>query len=492
MLNTHDFYRDPEVIKRILEYCGVPAIATKNFKVKDGSLNNQLKDISKHITVEYLSGWGEHFQRTKGKKASSLTPEHLGVLLESDLNIFRSVWDKQKITFVMDIEYLSHKFPGEAYVNPVDTFWKMEPVYRCFWDTLQEYNITPMTLVTGQGYHFVFDVNSYNVSHKNPNKEVTATAKQLVELGHVEETLKGKYEHFPESTKAQRKLELDLGKTFDSVGKLLEFITHKVMQKLPSYGLQIPVGVGDLIPGNDRQEMINLDLSTYVSPLFTRVMRTAFSIHDKHKYKNIDILTQITIPRFTPCNGNELSLDEVFHNRRNFRNSAEYAKAITMNIPTAGHGVLKLIKDYKNSDLYKFHQDFDNTRQDHPNDWHKTYDRLNLNEVPPCIATSLANPNPALLQPAQIQTLVRALTGKQWWHPKHVAGLIRSKYERNHDWEYNWGKYDANKHAKGWVRMYAGFLAMGLDQRTDQNCISHQEKGLCTQSFCGYNLGDFR
>jgi len=280
-------------------------------------------------------------------------------------------------------------------------------------------------------------------------------AKKLVELGHLEETLSGKYEHFPESTKAPRKLERDLGKTFDSVGKLLEFITHKVIQKLPSYGQQIPVGIGDLIPGNDKQEMINLDLSTYVSPLFTRVMRTAFSIHDKHKYKNINIPTQITIPRFTPCNGNELSLDEVFHNRRNFRNSANYAGAITMNIPTANNGVLKLIKDYENSELFKFHQDFDH--QPDLNRQEAFHRAINDQRLDDKTRSVLEHPNPRSKNPRALVRFINNLLENDW-HPKHIGNLIADMYEQpQHDWNGdNWMKYPSRTRANFWARIYSG------------------------------------
>ena len=56
----------------------------------------------------------------------------------------------------------------------------------------------------------------------------------------------------------------------------------------------------------------------------------------------------------------------------------------------------------------------------------------------------------------------------------------------------NWNKYDANRHARTFVRFYSGLLATGLDQRIDQNCSSHQDKGLCVQPNCGYSLGNYR
>src|SRR3989338_4757690 len=168
-------------------------------------------------------------------------------------------------------------------------------------------------------------------------------------MGFLEETLRGKYLQTSPRTKRRRAVEPELGKAFDAVGKLLEFVVHKAIQRLPSYRLKIPVGIGDVVPGNPMHELINLDLSTYADPLYTRVMRTAFSIHDKHKSKGLKAPVNITIPRYTPCNENELSLQEIFQNRRHFRNSANYAQVITMNIPECSAGVEKLLQEYRNS-----------------------------------------------------------------------------------------------------------------------------------------------
>ena len=497
MLTTAEFYHDPHVLRRMLEYCGVPVEETADFELEPGTTSfaksRRLREIAGKMTAEYLSGWGDYFLRTKGKRASSRYPEQLGELLDGGLNIFRSVWDRQKIIFLLDVEYVSHKFPLETYTNPWRVFNILEPVYKCLQDVFSEYGIKPMTLATAQGYHFVFEVNSFTSSGESTERrEITPVARKLVQAGFLEDTLRGKYTHPIPHKKRRRVLDPELGRAFDTVGKLLEFISHKAIQRLPGYGLKIPVGIGDIVPGNAMQELINLDLSTYADPLFTRVMRTAFSIHDKHKSKGLDLPVHLTIPRYTPCNGNELGLPEIFQNRRHFHNSANYARAITMNIPESSEGVARLLDDYQQSSLATFHQDFDQTAQDPSQDWSRTYDRMNLRDVPPCVAYALANPNPALLQPKQIQTLVRVLTAKKRWHPSHVAGLIRSKYERDHHWEFNWQKYDANRHARTWVRFYAGLLATGVDDRIDQNCVSHQEKDLCPRPFCGYNLADYK
>ena len=494
MDNAHDFYRDPRVISRILEYCGVPEPAVKDFfhepGVRELAGSGRIANLARQMTSEYVAGVGNWVKEYKHKsKATSRRPEEAAQLLDHDLNLFRSVWDKRSMIFFMDVEYTSGRYPGEAYTNSGRVFGLLEPVYWSIYDVLKEHGIEPLTLASGQGYHFVFKVDSFDVKGN-----VTSVAKRMAELGHVEATLAGKYLHIPPEEKRARVVPIDLGKAFDTTGKLLEFVTHEVIRRANRYGVQLPLGVGDLNPGNNMREGINLDLSTYVEPLHTRVMRTAFSIHDKNKSDcgvgHLPI--QIEIPRHTPCNGNTLSLGEIHNNRRHFENSANYAGAITASIPECSEGVARLMEHYAKSSLHTFHANFDATREEHPNDWWRTYDRFDLGQIPPCVAYALQNPNPALLQPQQLQTLTRVLTGKKWWHPKHVAGLIRSKYERGHNWSYNWRKYDANTHACGWTRIYGGMLAAGIDSRVDQNCVSHQERELCTGSNCGYNIADYR
>jgi hypothetical protein len=503
MLTSQEYYRDVEVVRRILEYCGVPHEQAKDFHItSDCPLRDHepLREIARQISAEYLSGWGEPLQHGK-KRWKSFKNESLGELLDNGIDLFRSVWDRDNLIFLLDLEYVSKRYPGEPYINQEATFHKLEPVYQCIWDIFREFGITPLTLVTGQGYHFVFQVPSFdnetvvNDSGRNGERTTTAEAGQIVELGSLEDTLQGKYEHPVPGKKRDRILEAKLGKAFDGTSKLLEYVVHKTMRKIGKYHSQLPLSIGDVIPGNEMQETINLDLSTYVAPLYIRVMRTAFSTHSKHHdpHKDIgarDIPIQMAIPRHTPCNGNTLSLQEIFQNRRHLRDCANYAASITLNIPT--QPVQKLIEEYRQSDLFRFHQDFDATLPEDYTNWPQSYDRFDLSSVPPCVAEVLAHPSPKLLQPTQIQTLVRVLYHHDWWHPKHIAGLIRSKYERDYQWEYNWRSHDAQRHANTWVRFFSGLLAVGLDERTDQNCISHQQKGKCVQPFCGQNIGNFR
>jgi hypothetical protein len=115
---------------------------------------------------------------------------------------------------------------------------------------------------------------------------------------------------------------------------------------------------------------------------------------------------------------------------------------------------------------------------DAPESWSETYDRLDLKTLAPCVTWPLEHPNDFLLQPARIQHLVRGLMA-DGWQPRHVAGLIHSRYARDHGWGTRWSRLDARTRAEFDVRVFAGLIATGLDEGIDFNCVSAQEKGLC-------------
>jgi hypothetical protein len=65
------------------------------------------------------------------------------------------------------------------------------------------------------------------------------------------------------------------------------------------------------------------------------------------------------------------------------------------------------------------------------------------------------------------------------WHPRHIAGLIRSKYERDFGWGKYWYIYNAGCRADFYVRIFSGLFSTGRDDAVDFNCVSTREKGIC-------------
>ena len=99
-------------------------------------------------------------------------------------------------------------------------------------------------------------------------------------------------------------------------------------------------------------------------------------------------------------------------------------------------------------------------------------------------------PNDLLLRPAFIRRLVRVMLALGW-HPRHIAGLICSKYRRDFGWT-QFVNVDPATRADFYTRVFAGLFAAGTDDLVDFNCASAQEQGTCTFSNCGLNLLDFK
>ena len=461
-MNHLEYYKDPIVRKRIAQYCGA----------EDGSIDS--------ITAEYLVGYGESLLWDGlNDPFFSTTNQGFNWILDKGLDIFRSNWDSGSTLAVLDVEYVNFDYPGEPYFRQNETFEKLEPLYTVILEVFSDYGITPFVLVTGQGYHFVFRTLRDSKSDK-----------ELEKIGFLPSSLKGKYRSF---SHRRRKVSLAHGMAFEGIGRLLEFLTHKIIKRSEGR-VSIPLQITDVMvgAGKNGREIISLDLSAYGDPLYMRDIRCAFSTHQKHRvqrYKVGDSIAigtpiQVSIPR------KNLSLQEVLGIRRSYEDAVRLAKNSDTIIPSFDKRISAMISDYKKSELYKIHQYIEKERIHTYDDWNKTYDIFDFSSVPPCISYALLHPNDHLLKPTNIQNTTRALMSLGW-HPAHIAGLIQSKYERDYDWGTSWFKYDAASRAKFYVRIFSSLILNHIDNQTDFNCVSQTEKGYCLQPDCGYNLADF-
>ncbi|MCX6358094.1 MAG: hypothetical protein NT045_09545, partial [Candidatus Aureabacteria bacterium] len=366
---------------------------------------------------------------------------------------------------------------GEVYLNQSGVFKKLEPVYKAIKEIYARYGIQPMVLMTGQGYHFSFQIQSG-----------TKTDLTLESLGKTIDSLEGKYR--VTVNKRHRKVSLRHGRSFDGMGRVMEFLAHEIIRAAAT---PLPMMMTDVAVGRTRggREAVSLDLSCFGDPIYMRDLRCAFSTHQKHKvqrYKVGDGIAegtpvQVAIPR------GKLSLDECLGLRRHFRHTADYARSTYCFIPDFTVNLKKVIEDYQKSKLCRFHQWFDSEQQDPWTEWDRTYRSFDIRVLPPCIQHSLRVPNDNLLKPTNLQTLTRCLLALGW-HPQHIAGLVRSKWEGNYGWGPNqWEHFDAGSRSAFYVRIFSGLIASGVDKMVDHNCVSHLEKGFCWQPNCGYSLG---
>jgi hypothetical protein len=97
------------------------------------------------------------------------------------------------------------------------------------------------------------------------------------------------------------------------------------------------------------------------------------------------------------------------------------------------------------------------------------------------------NPNDLLLKPEYIQHVTRFLLS-EGWAPRHIAGLVWSRYEKDCGWGDRWNHLSSRARAEFDVRVFAGMVATGLDRSVDFNCRSAQEKRLCPFAGCPRDL----
>ena len=460
---VRDYYRSPAVRERILDFCG-------------GS----------DPSCEYWVGFGETLVRRGYLRPIRVveTWDGLQELMADALDLNRSVWDRGATLAVWDVEYFNLDTWDGLYRNQNEYFGLMEPTYRAIENLFRSYSLPHLNDSTASGYHFVSRIPFSSPVHA-----------RLERIGTLERSLLDKYAFVPGGdNKRKRAVSERDGRGYSAVGRLTEFLCHRVIEKAREKS-ELSITISDTARGRGPRgrEGMNLDITQYGDPLFMRTIRTSFSTHQKHKVYvgKVSLETARALPFFAAVPRGRLSYRDLFEIRRDLREAARYARTAQSSVPDGAAGWGKILDDYLASPLYAFHREFDSVEIDSPHRWGETYWKTDLGALPACGAGALRNPAWGLLVPTSIQTVCRVLMSRGW-HPKHIGGLIYSHYTRNHDWGIDWTKYHAETRANFWARVYCGLIATGIDTLDDFNCVSHTEKGFCPSPWCGHNLSECR
>lgn len=458
-----NYYANTAVKERIHDYCrGGP-------------------DDVRPVTARYLVGYGPSSRIDAGERKEIFDCGQLDQLLACGLDCSRSMWDSQSTLVVLDVDYQNVDFPGEAFLNPSLTYAKLEPVYQCVTTTLRELGIAYMSTMTGKGYHLVWCV-----------PDGRALSRKLQALGVPSQTLETKYArpHPPVGDS----IPTEKARSFAGLALLMEHLCHLLIRQTTVSSV-LPVvstglAVGSTLTG---REAVSLDLAAHGDPLYLRDFRSPFSRYQKHVIQRGIVGDQAAraVPFIACLPRDGLPLRDLLSIRMDPDAAAELARTASTQIPDGSRGTARLLRQYEGSLLAAFHQGFSQCVQEPPDRWTESYDRLNLDALPHCVAAPLANPNDWLLKPTYVQAVVRVLWALGW-EPGHIAGLVRSRYERGSDWGDTWDQYDAATRASFWVRLMAGLIVDGTDQLADFNCVSQNEKGYCPQPYCGHNLATYR
>ena len=449
------YYRQPGVRARIWEYCGGRG--------------------KQAATCEYLAG----YPRAQGAARMIAPRERLDERLEAGVDISRSAWDQSSLLFCLDLDYVNFDHRGEAYVAPARVFGLLEPVYQAVRQVLGLKRIEHLAVMTGKGYHF-----AWRVRLEDP------VVSRLAARGRLPESMLAKYRH--DRVCSRRLVAERAGQAEHGAGMVMEYLCHRVLEEVRG---ELPV-VGNgvtVLPGERGREAASLDLSGYGDPLYLRNFRCVFSSYQKQHAERAWVgdgiadgtPTQYCLPR----SGH--SLDHLLAARRDPQAAGELARAGSGEIPEAGAGMERALAAYLGSRLRAFHDQFYDAQPDLPERWPEGYGRVELGALPACAAEPLARPNDLLLDPTNLQTVSRVL-GARGWHPRHIAGLVRSRYESDYGWGWAWAEADAAYRAEAYVRLLQGLAAAGLDRPEEVGCAAQQQRGACPRPWCGHDLARYR
>jgi hypothetical protein len=439
------YYRSADVRRRIAQYCG-----------------GERAESPESFSCWNVAAFGGRGRLSEAEgapvhRAKALWPR----VLVDGADVCRSLADHRGTIVQLDVDYVDPRDPGAPYRRPGQTFARLEPVYRVLRGLLTDYGVETRDLVTGRGFHLTARACFGTAFHAG-----------LVGIARLPDSLAARYAERARSVAAARLM----GWGHEGAGRLLEHLAHRALRGLRGM-TEVPVTLADL-PPPDGGPFICLDLSAYADPVFERHARCAFSANQRSAM--IGAAPERPFVIVLPRGGTGLA--ELLTCREEPAFAAELARELAADIPDVRDGRAWL-DDYGQGEVGRFHAEFDRGPSVDPAAWPFTYDTLEADEWPPCLSLPLRQPNPFLLQPGHLRSVALGLW-TMGWHPRSIAALVRSKYEREHGWGGLFARYDAAARAEFYVRLFCGALADGLDGPAEFTCETQAGRGLCGKEAC--------
>ena len=440
------FYTDASVRQRLVEFLGGETL--------------------EHATAVYVTHTdGYLFDRRKLHP-----PREMSWFWERGMDIARSLADTSSYLLHLDVEYVNFDAPAEAYVDPWRCFELQEPVVRVIETLLLGWGIRPLHVVTGQGHHFVWRIArdgrlAARLRGLNPAPELVGEC-----LRRLPPCLAGG-------------IELADQEFFAALALVIEHLASRI-KELAAPLCEIPVELTAVHVGptaTRRREMISIDISEYGDPLHTRMIRMPFTKYLKPWSTGLArrLGLEGEIPRILTIPLHEMDIRQAIKVRQVEAEVRELAGRACVRIPLEEEGTERLLEDYLCSRLRRLHAHYYSTKHDARERWPVTYGATPLKAFPACVRHLLEQPNDSLLKPAGMQLVTRGLLAAGW-HPRHIAGLIRSKFEDPaFGWGVDWTDYEPATRADFYVRLFACLHLSGIDKLVDFNCTSTREKGFC-------------
>lgn len=442
--SVRDHYRSPAVRARIAEYCG------------------GLRDRPDTFSCWRLAGYGGEARLAEPDGGPVPFPNaELPRLLAAGADVCRSLADRGGTLLQLDVDYVDPASPGAPYRQPEIVLRRLLPVRRALLRIFASYRLHPRVVLTGRGYHFTVRAPLGSPFQRS-----------LVEIGAIGESMVRKLSRYGlEPELAQR-----LARGHEGAGRLLEHVAHVALHRLRGR-TEVETTLADLPPAGGAP-FVCLDLSAYGDPLFERNIRCAFSSNQKAGQQRVCLDRPFVYS--LPCQGE--STARLLRLRENARAAAAWARSAPTAIPDVAEAP-GLVEAYRRGPVGIFHRDFDAGPRLARADWPFTYDRLTDDELPACVRAPLEHPNPLLLRPVFLRSVALTLWGLGW-HPRSIAAIVASRFEKEHGWRPTFERYDAQSRAEFYVRLFCGAWAGGLDGPASFSCATQEAQGVCAGQRC--------
>lgn len=393
-----------------------------------------------------------------------LAVSEVGHWLAEGAELNRSLWDRDHLIAHLDVEHVHFDHPREIFASPDRPFALQRPVQEAASHALRRFGIQPFHQLTGRGHHLVWKVSQNGRAFE-----------RLASLGRVSGSLAALYASSPAPT--GEVVSPKLGAAFAGLGLVMEYLAHLIKaQSAAASEIPVEMGAVETIPSGLVREIVSLDITEYADPLIARSVRVPFSFYLK-PYRNGSITADngmssipsiISIPR----NGeDETTALKMMRNVTEVRHLATHTSA---RIPDFSDAMEQLIEEYEASRLRRFHDWFYGVEHDPEEAWPHTYDFTSYDVLPEIVRAMLESPNDALLRPGCVKLVVGVLLSLGW-HPRHIGGLIRSKYERDHGWGRQWEHCDPATRADFYARLFTGLFVTRLDDLIQLNPADPQD-----------------
>ncbi|MFH0947455.1 MAG: hypothetical protein V1833_00440 [Elusimicrobiota bacterium] len=377
-------------------------------------------------------------------------------LINDGLDLFfpiRCSGDKD-LYIIWDIDYFNKKEPQFIFdrKNQKQIFEWMSSALETIEEILNSFGIKYVVDVTLSGIHIWSKISTESEAFRKLSSE-----------GYILPSLEKKYSQVVAGDRKRlRPVSSELGKSYNAVGKVLEYFTHLLIKKnrklnSPQEANKIPVTISDTPQYGKSFPLsgISSDLTQYAHPIYMRCIRAICSVHQKSLINgHFNLGSAIDIVKTKGITYSDI-LDIMWDVDKTIKHFKKNFTKKKLKITESSEGWLNAINGYKKSDLRKKHKQWEKTTVS------STIPVFDNPDIKKLFDNSLANPS--LLVPSNLQFIADYFTKNggvsatkkmfsviaeyynnenlKWYDPIHFTGI-------------DWNKYDAETAADFWGRVY--------------------------------------